>query len=396
MAVAVLVAFGHAAAAQSRSGFTGKPLWSVEIPSGPAYPPVVSGGRVVVATSGGQLLAKRISDGGEAWRVDLEATAPLAADAEIVLVPVAGAVRALSSTTGEERWTLTVPKVTAPPLAKGGWVILATGDELIALSAADGDEIWRTTIPSVEERPAIDGDHLYVPIADGRIVALALESGSLLWEARVGANPTEPFPYGDRIYFGANETHVVCLDASDGSEKWAFPIGAGLRGRAAADASHVYTASMDNLLRAFNRANGSLKWHQDLGYRPLSGPILAGASIAVPGRSATIQIFTAAGGKAEPLTLPDPPVTAPAFAEATARQAAFAKATARQAAFAEAKGNGTTEPEWFGGVVLATVTGNPGKPWLLNLTGQPPPAMPAPSPLTLLPGEVLPPMRPPG
>lgn len=257
---------------------------------------------------------------------------------------------------------------------------------LTALSAADGDEIWTTQIGLIEQRAAIDGDRLYVAVADGRMVALDLESGLLRWEAPVGPNPTEPFPYADRVYFGTNDTHFVCLKASDGAEDWVYPIGAGIRGTAGADADHVYTASMDNLLRAFNRSNGSRKWKQDLGYRPLSGPIVAGTAVAVAGRSATIRVYSATGGKTEAVRLPDPAVTAAAFARTPAARPADNPVT----------DHGTSNEVPAGPGLLAVVTGDPGKPWLLNLTGQPLPATPAVSPLTSLPGEVLPPIRLPG
>jgi hypothetical protein len=42
------------------------------------------------------------------------------------------------------------------------------------------------------------------------------------------------------------------------------------------------------------------------------------------------------------------------------------------------------------------VSGDPGKPWLLSLTGPPPPSLPAVTPLTELPGVPLPAMKPPG
>ena len=64
--------------------------------------------------------------------------------------------------------------VSAPLVARSGWVIAAleTGD-VLALRGADGTEVWRQTLgAAVVTSPAIDGDRLYLPGADGMVRAL--------------------------------------------------------------------------------------------------------------------------------------------------------------------------------------------------------------------------------
>lgn len=340
----------------------------MEIPADPAVPPVVAGEVVVVAMKSGQVLARGTEDGREAWTRELTAVAPLAADEGVLLVPVEGAVHALALESGETRWTVETAGLTAPPLAGGGWVILAAGERLTALSAADGDEVWSVQLALVEHRPAFHGGLLLVPLADGRLVGMDLESGAVRWDRRVGANPTEPFPYGDRVYLGVDGVLFTCLRTENGSVDWTTTIGANLRGTAAADPERIYTVSMDNLLRAYSRSTGSRVWQQDLRYRPLGGPILLGPAIAVTGRSRTLRLFTRTGGAAATLALPAPAVMAPGVVRAAAAADGFA------------------------GAALALVTGDPGGPRLLSLTGPPLPALPALTPLSALPGETLPPM----
>jgi outer membrane protein assembly factor BamB len=230
-------------------------------------------------------------------------------------------------------------------------------------------QVWTRKVALTEQRPSIDGDTLYVSVADGRVVALDLSTGASRWERNVGANPTEPFVYGDRIYLGADGRDFVCLKTATGSEEWRFPIGAAVKGTAAADAARVYAVSMDNLLRAFRRSNGAIDWKQDVGYRPSTGPILVGASVAVPGRTASLKTYDTSTRKVvAQLALPDPAVVAPGV--------------------------------WGGSgdapvILMAVVSGDPGKPWLLSLTGPPPPSLPAVTPLTELPGVPLPAMKPP-
>lgn len=344
-------------------------VWSTEIPSAPSAPPLVVGDRVVLALQSGQVLAREVADGASAWTVDLAAVGELAGENDVVLVPVDGAIHALALESGQLRWKVEVGRMTAPLLLRGGWVIVATGEQLTALRAADGVRIWTRDVALIDHRPAIDGDVLYASLADGRVIALDLSSGSVRWEQEVGANPTEPFVFGDRVYVGARGRDFVCLETGSGDEAWRFRIGAAVSGTADADASRVYTVSMDNLLRAFRRSNGAIVWKQDVGYRPASGPIVVGSTVAVPGRTATIRTFDTSTRKVvAQLALPEAAVVAPGIARGSA----------------EAR------------VVMAIVTGDPGKPWLLSLTGQPLPALPAPAPLTELPGVLLPAMKLPG
>jgi outer membrane protein assembly factor BamB len=344
-------------------------VWSTEIPSEPSAPPLVVGDRVVLGLQSGQVLARDVTDGASAWTADLLAVGELAGENGLVLVPVDGAIHALSLDSGQPRWKVEAGRITAPLLLRGGWVIVATGEQLTALRAADGVQVWTRKVAFIEHRPAIDGDVIYASVADGRVITVDLPSGSLRWEREVGANPTEPFVYGDRVYLGAGGRDFVCLKTETGSEEWRFRIGAAVTGTADADASRVYAVSMDNLLRAFRRSNGAILWKQDVGYRPAAGPIVVGSTVAVPGRTATIRTFDTTTRKVvAQLALPDPAVMAPGMA----RESAEAR------------------------VVMAIVTGDPGKPWLLSLTGQPLPALPAPTPLTELPGMLLPAMKPPG
>ena len=354
--------------ASDEPAFPSAILWSIEIPSEPVGPPVVAEGRVVVATLAGRVLARHAADGTPAWSVDLAATAALAAGDGVVLVPVKGAIHALAIGTGQGLWSVETTTLTAPPLLRGGWVIVAAGAQLTAFSASEGRQVWTTTIAPIEQRPAIDGSTLFVAVADGRVVALDLQTGSPRWERLVGPDPTEPFPFADRVYVGAKGTEFVCLDRDDGSERWRFAIGAAIRGRADADASRVYTVSMDNLLRAYRRSNGAIEWKQDIGYRPSFGPIVIGSTVAVAGRSAVIRAFDSASRKVvAQLTLPDPALVPPGLMRAAGVP-----------------------------VAMAFVTGDLGKSSRLSLTAGPPPAMPSVAALTVLPGEVLPAMKLPG
>jgi outer membrane protein assembly factor BamB len=339
--------------------------WTTEVPAGAIAPPVVAGGHVIVALQSGRISATRIADKKDSWTAELTATtAPAAAD-DLVVVPVKGAVHGLVATTGDVKWTKNIDLLGAPPVVRGGWVILTAGETLTALRAADGAEVWSKTIAPMAQRSAIDGDRLYVPRVDGRIMALDLTSGAVVWDENVGINPTEPLVYDDRVYVGANGKDFVCLRAPTGKEEWRQLVGAAIVGVAAADDMWVFTASMDNLLRGFRRSTGSREWQQDIGYRPIGGPILTGSHVAVPGRTAVLPAYKVGTNKpAVQLTLPVQAATTPVLIPPVAGQPGR----------------------------LAIISNEVGKPWLLVLAAEAPPAPPALPfvPLSALPGTALP------
>lgn len=338
---------------------------------------------MIVALRTGVVTARSTRDGSEIWSAALAATGEIEAGGAVVLVPTEGVVQALDLETGRRRWQHETAALTAPPLARGGWVILAAAERVTALRESDGAEIWTKQVPSIEagktavidQQPAVDGRVVFVPVSDrapdgeeppdrgpddGRLLALDLLSGSIVWEAQVGPDPTAPFVYADRVYFGSAGRLFWCLRAGDGTESWRALLGATVRGRAAADERGIYVAAMDNLLRGYDRGDGALEWKEDLKHRPSAGPLVVGSAVAVPGPVQTFRIFdTRSHRSSDQLTLPDPAVTPPAVSPA-------------------------------GPALLAIVTNELGRPWLLTLAGPAPPKLPALVPLSAPPSPALP------
>jgi hypothetical protein len=124
----------------------------------------------------------------------------------------------------------------------------------------------------------------------------------------------------------------------------------------------VYYVALDNLLRAHNRRDGSLRWKKDLRYRPSAGPVVVGTTVTAPGLTSQLQGFnTRTGAAAQSLTLPSDLAALPLFIVPSDGKPAM----------------------------MAALAGGLQRIWTLTLAG--PPAIPTPLPLsslTVLPGLV--------
>ena len=323
---------------------------------------MIAGDLIVVALVEAGIVAFRTSNGTQLWRADLGAVHPVAADDERAYIVSRERIHAVRLFDGEEIWRADIGTLSAPPLVRSGWVVLATADDVAALRASDGSVVWRRSVGTVESQPAIDGDWLFVPLLlETQVVAIDLRTGETRWETELGGAPAELLAIGGKVYTCASDKHFYVLDADDGAIELTTRVGAGPRGRAVADEDHVYFVALDNVLRALDRGNGSVKWMEGLKYRPALGPMLIGSAVIVPGAVTSLPTF---GRDGDPLT----PVVFPATLVALS--------------------NVTT------GVldhpVAAAITGDLQHPWTLSLleTSLDPPPIPLVA-ITALPGQVL-------
>lgn len=353
-----------APAAQAASPLPSELRWSVTIPARPSAPPVLGGGRVFLPLQSGLIIAYGTADGAEAWRTGLRADQPLAVDAGRVFVASGEAIHALSAETSAVLWRAPAGTLSAPMLAQNGWVIAASAGSLAAFRSADGTKVWGRETGPQRGRPSIEGDNLYVPLDDGRLLALDLRTGATRWERHLSGQGRDGSPalsevlaHPDRVFVGASDGRFYCVSAADGSILWRFRVGAILRGRPASSGTRIFIATMDNTVQAFDRTAGQLLWHPSVPFRPASALVLGGA-VVVPGTASEVRAFDAAGHPAGQIKLEDALAVPPAFEDASA------------------------------GPLMAAVTGSLNGEWKLLLM-EAPRGVPT-VPLTELPGTIVP------
>ena len=336
--------------------------WTVSLDGPPVAnaPPVSDADRIYVALRTGAIVARAFKDGAEIWKRPLATERPIAVDSGLVFVVSGDTVQALRGTDGSVAWSHRFGVPSAPLLAKSGWLIVVSDTTVSALRAQDGSVVWSRAIGIVYRRPAIEGNRLYVPADDGRIVAVDLEHGTPVWEHEVPGVPGEPIATSDRVYFGASDRQFYCLKASTGGVDWTWRVGANLLGAPTVDDQRVFFVALDNVVRALDRESGVQKWQHAIRRRAASGPaVVQNVVLLASSSSGEIYAWLADGHPAGTVPLDSTPVVPPDLA-----------------------GGGEA------GARLSVITGSLARVWQLSLIAAA--SEPPPGPLTELPGTPMP------
>lgn len=191
-------------------------------------------------TDPGYVLAARIADGKESWRVavnDPESSPAVGSDGTVYIGSGynGNAVVAIESgACGDERirWKTAAPfPITAAVTLAGDRVIVGGGNGdyvsaaddpagvVMALDAASGGVVWQQNMPdAVLGACAVDNGQVICPVRSGELVALAMEDGGVIWRSAVGSAPllAGPAIVDGRVYAVSAEGQLHVIDAADG------------------------------------------------------------------------------------------------------------------------------------------------------------------------------------
>ncbi|QIO23469.1 PQQ-binding-like beta-propeller repeat protein [Haloarcula sp. JP-L23] len=172
-------------------------------------------------------------------------------------------------------------------------------DELVYVSGCDstravrldGTSVWKTPdVTSLESITAADGT---VYVSEGGLTALDGTDGSVRWTARKDTDGLTPAgATADTVVVGSDSGTVNALEAADGTERWHTDLGAHRTQTPTVDDGTVYVATSvpaeeRGELVALNAADGRERWRVD------TGQALADSSPVVTGE--TVLLGTASG-----------------------------------------------------------------------------------------------------
>jgi outer membrane protein assembly factor BamB len=293
MSVALLAQKKAAAPSELRL-FPVRAFWSLALNATLAAPVGFAGTRGYLPMDGNRLAAYDLSSGELLWIAPVESRSqPVAGDSLIFILEPEG-LTARHDGDGSIAWQLPFTETLRVPLLwDTGWLIAATTTgSVLALRATDGHLLWRYEpgVP-VHARPSFEGDRLYVPLDDSRLVALRADTGEPVWERHLGGAPNEILAVGNRVYVGSNDNFFDCVRAADGVVDWRWRTGGDVLGQPIVDEHKVYFVSMDNVVRGLDRNSGAQRWKRALPLRPTRGLVRAGDALLVTGASPKLSAF---------------------------------------------------------------------------------------------------------
>ncbi len=196
----VYAATGYSELAALDAG-SGSVMWKVKLDTPSRGAPVAGAGHVFVVSQSNEVFALSQTDGTLAWTyAGIEETAGVlsAANPAIsgnrVIVPFSsGEIMAINIKTGEPDWIDGVSRgfrtlalsglsdVSASPVVSGN-TVYATGvaGRTVAVDVKTGQRRWEQDLGSVHT-PVVSGSALFMVDLDDRMVALGLKSGETLW-----------------------------------------------------------------------------------------------------------------------------------------------------------------------------------------------------------------------
>jgi outer membrane protein assembly factor BamB len=314
------------------TGPDGQPIWAVDLtPQGQRSPTASGGGlaldagRVFVTSAFAFIAALDAASGREIWRHDFAAPvtgAPAVQGDRVFVTANDSTLWAMDTATGRIDWTIagtdsitTVARGSAPAVA-GDLVILPTkAGELTAVRRANGGIAWTSvvtgrrtgaayaTVSAITGDPVVDGGRVYTANHQGRLVALDLRTGETIWSAREAAfSPV--WPVGGSVFLVTDENRLMRLNAADGATVWSVDLPLYQptrreRNRLAIFAQHgpvlaggrLWVASSDGALRGFDPVSGAMAVETAVPGGAASGPVVAGQTMYVLGRTGQLHAY---------------------------------------------------------------------------------------------------------
>ena len=164
-------------------------------------------------------------------------------------------------------WPKSFPLVDAISLVMGGSrLFVVEPTQVSAFAWSDGELLWKSDL-SATTRPVADEGRLFVSAGDA-IHALSDANGKEEWRLTVGKISISPAARSGWLIVSAEDLSLQGISAAQGREVWRIALPAALTAPVAIDADLVIGASADGFVRAWQIADGAVRWTTELGTRP--------------------------------------------------------------------------------------------------------------------------------
>ena len=164
-------------------------------------------------------------------------------------------------------WPKTFPVSDAISLVMGdSRVFVVQRARISAFQWSDGKELWKADLAATT-RPVIDEGRMFVS-AGNEIHALTEATGASQWHRSVGVISISPTARAGWLIVPGDDLSLQGVNASQGSEVWRIILPAPLTAPVVIDGDLVFGACADGVVRAWQIADGAVRWTHELGTRP--------------------------------------------------------------------------------------------------------------------------------
>ncbi len=184
--------------------------------------PAISGNRVIVPFSSGEIMAIDIKSGQPAWidgvsrgfrtlalsgLADVSAS-PVVAGNTVYATGVAGRTVAVDIRTGQRRWEQNLGSVHTPVVSGNAIFMVDLDDRMVALSLKTGEPLWATSLPRPKKKkrrrnwagPILANGSLVAFSSDGQIAVVDAASGKTMLTQKTNTDVyVTPIVAGGRI-----------------------------------------------------------------------------------------------------------------------------------------------------------------------------------------------------
>ncbi|HEX6481988.1 MAG TPA: PQQ-binding-like beta-propeller repeat protein [Ktedonobacteraceae bacterium] len=265
----VLFVATHSKAIGAFDAITGQSYWTFDTGEKIQAPPLVVGGRVVVASLT-HLWVLDAASGRVIWNFrhgtsGWPTTGAPAIMGNVVYASLGTGTQlwALNLTNGHILWSFdTGDRITSSTLVQGNTVYIATWQgKIFALDHTSGKKRWVYLLNTVRNQNVIDGvggsmalgdNRLFVGDYRGSILCIDALHGKLIWRYATGAQVlATPVVTPGRMYTGSGDGFLYALNSKTGRPLWRYATGE-IRSSASLANGHLYVGGINGMVYAFS------------------------------------------------------------------------------------------------------------------------------------------------
>ncbi len=258
---------------------TGHLIWSKQLAQGIASGPTVADGYIALGTNAAHLVLLKQDDGHQVWQASVSSDAlskSAIADHKVIAKTIDGNLYAFDVATGKKIWVVDhgspglILKAGSSPVIRGQTALAGFSDgKLDAVDINLGHVLWQRSIAyasgssdverlvDIDADPVVRGNIAYLASYQGYVGALSLENGQFIWN-----KPSSTF-------------HNMAIDATT-----------------------LYLTDSNDVLWAYNRQDGQVKWKQvSLKARGLTEPVLMGNRLVVGDKTGYLHLVSTKTGE---------------------------------------------------------------------------------------------------